>query len=60
MQKFTESLWFVIAFLFVSALLRAFMGERATLWFLLLVLLGMLTVNASKLNKLLSFFTKGA
>lgn len=57
MREFTESLWFVVSFLFVTALLRVFAGERITVWFLTLVLVGMVLANANKFAQLLNTIT---
>jgi len=56
-QKFTESLWFVVAFLFATALLRVFAGEKMTIAFLALVLVGMMLFNVSKFSDLLGAIT---
>lgn len=52
-KDFSQSIWFVVSFLFGTALIRTFAGEGVAVWFLLLVLLGMLMMNADTFNTLL-------
>lgn len=57
MQALTKDLPFIIAFLVAVVFVSMFMGEKVTNNFLLLVLVGMIIVNADKFNKLLNGVT---
>lgn len=52
-KNFTKSLWFIIAFLVMCFIIQAVAGEKVLVYFLVLVLFGMLTVNFDKINNLL-------
>lgn len=57
MKTLTKDLPFIIAFLVAVMFVSMFMGEKVTNNFLLLVLAGMVIVNADKFNKLLNGVT---
>lgn len=48
MKDFTESIGFVISFLIAVLLFHMAFGEKPTLLFLILILLGMVYVNVEK------------
>lgn len=53
MMDFTRSLKFVLSFLFLTLIMSMFAGAKLTYSFLVLVFIGMLLVNSSKVNTLL-------
>lgn len=57
MKTLTKDLPFIIAFLVAVMFVSMFMGEKVTNNFLLLVLVGMIVVNADKFTKLLNGVT---
>lgn len=57
MKAFTKDLPFIIAFLITVVFVSMFMGEKVTNNFLLLVLVGMIIVNADKFTNLLNGVT---
>ena len=53
MIEFTRSLKFILSFLFLILLLSMFAGQKITYNFLVLVFIGMLLVNSSKITSFL-------
>lgn len=58
MSELTKKLPFVIAFLVTVLFMAMFLGEKVTNNFLLLVLAGMVVMNADKFTRLLNEVTK--
>lgn len=57
MKAFTKDLPFIIAFLVAVMFISMFMGEKVVNNFLLLVLVGMIILNADKFTNLLNGVT---
>lgn len=53
MIEFTKSMKFIVSFLFLVLLLSMFTNKKFTYMFLVLVLLSMVLLNSSKLNKII-------
>lgn len=51
MQTFYKDFGFVIAFMILTLVIEMSMGEKAQLYFLLLVLFSMIVINADDFNK---------
>lgn len=58
MKDFTNSIGFIISFLVLTLFVTMIFGEKVATWFLTLVLLGMVLVNADKFSSLYSGVTK--
>lgn len=59
MQRFTQSLGFIVFFIVAVLLLSMTLGDKATMAFLWLVLFSMVILNSGKISDLLGRFTTG-
>lgn len=56
MSEFTGSLKFVVFFLFLTLVVSMMFGGKVTMWFLTLILLGMMITNPDKITAFLDRF----